>query len=137
MEIKDLKKNSAAISAGEWVSNIPDMGDLRLKVRGLSSPVVSTLRARKERSVPRNERNRDGSLRQSTARRISSEILAEAVLMDWEGITENGKAVPYNKELATKWLTDLDFQDFADAVAWSSMLVDRGVSDETEELAGN
>jgi hypothetical protein len=137
MEIKDLKKNSSAISAGQWVDDIPDMGELRLKVRGLSSPAVSALRARKERAVPRKQRNRDGTLKQATAMRISSEILAEIVLIDWEGITDGGKPVPYDKALATKWLTDLDYQDFANAGAWAAMLVDRGESDELEELAGN
>lgn len=137
MEIKDIKKNFASISAGEWVSDIPDMGSLRLQVRGLSSPAVTALRSRKERAVERKERNRDNSLKMESAMRISAELLAEVVLIDWDGITDNGKVIPYDLKLATKWLTDLDYQDFANAVAWAAMLVDRGDNEKTVELAGN
>lgn len=137
MEIKDLKKDSAKIAEGQWVQDIPDMGDLRLMVRGLSSPVVSAARSRKERSATRKERHRDGTLKHETAARITSELLAEVVLMDWDGITSGGKPVKYDAATAAAWLTDPDYQDFANAVAWAALLVDRGEQEITEDLAGN
>lgn len=137
MDIKDIKKNAAEITGGQWVGDIPDMGDLRLRVRGLSSPQVIAIRSRKERAVPRKERLRDGSLRPETGLRISGEVLHEAVLLDWSGLTSDGKPVKYDAALAAEWCTNPDYQDFASAVAWSAMVVDRGDADRTEELAGN
>lgn len=137
MDIKDLKKNSSNIAAGVWVGDIPDMGSLRLLVRGLSSPAVSTARSLKERSVPRKGRLRDGTLKHTEALRISAEILYEVVLLDWDGITNDGKPVKFDKALAKEWLTDPDYQDFANATAWAAMLVDRGEAETTEDVAGN
>ena len=137
MEIKDLKRNSGMIAKGQWIGEIPDMGDLRLLVRGLTSPSVSALRAQKERSVPRKHRQRDGSLKMETALRISSELLHEVVLLDWDGITMDGKPVKYDATLAKEWLTDPDYQDFANAVAWAAMVADRGEEETTAELVGN
>lgn len=137
MEVKDLKSNSAAIAEGQWVGDIPDMGNLRVLVRGLSSPAVASARARKERIAPRKDRNRDGSLKTAVALQIAAEVLHESVLLDWDGITNEGKPVPYDVKLAKQWLTDPDYKDFANAVAWASMVVDRGEADQIDDIAGN
>ncbi len=137
MDINDLKRNSAAAAEGQWISDIPDLGDVRLRVRGLSSPKVIALRSRKERAVPRKERLRDGSLAPEAAILISGEVLHEAVLLDWDGITSGGKPVKYDPKLAAEWCTNPDFSDFANAVAWAALVVDRGKAEETGDLAGN
>lgn len=137
MDINDLKRDSAAASEGKWIADIPDLGNVRLRVRGLSSPKVIALRSRKERAVPRKERMRDGSLTPETAIRIGGEVLHEAVLLDWDGLTSDGKPVKYDPKLAADWCTNPDFQDFSNAVAWAAMVVDRGAADMTEDLAGN
>lgn len=137
MEIKDLKSNSTAIAAGQWVGEIPDMGNLRLRVRGLSSPAVASIRARKERTATRKDRNRDGSLKTSVGLRIAAEVLFEAVLLDWDGITDEGKPVPYDTKLAKEWLTDPDYREFANATAWAAMVVDRGEADQIDDISGN
>lgn len=137
MDIQSLKKNSAAIAEGQWIDDIPNMGDLRLKVRGASSTYVVGVRARKQRAVPRNERMRDGSLTPETTIRIETEVLHEAVLLDWDGLTDGGKPVKYDQTLAREWLTNPDFRDFADAVVWASHVADRGVADQIEDAGKN
>lgn len=137
MEIGSLKRDAAGIEAGQWVGDIPNMGNLRLRVRGFSSPSVVTARSRKERAVERKERRRDGGLKPEAAMRVLSETLHEVVLLDWDGITEDGKPVPYSKELAKTWLTDPNMQPFNDAVSWAAMVVDNGEADKAEEIAGN
>lgn len=137
MEISTLKRDSAAVAAGQWVGDIPGMGDVRLRVRGLSSPVVVAVRSRKERKVPRDQRERDGSLRPEIGLVVFGEVLHEAVLLEWDGLTDGGEPVPYSAELAEQWLTDPDFAFFADAVVYAAQIVDKGQVDAKGELAGN
>jgi len=133
MEISSVKKNAAIIAAGQWVDDIPNMGDVRLKVCGLSSPAAIALRGRLERAVPPDQRERDGSLKPAAGMAVLKEVLHKAVLQDWDNITDGGKPVPYDADLAHRWLTDPDFENFADAVVWAARVVDRGVT-ETEAV---
>jgi hypothetical protein len=135
MEISAFKRDSNNVKAGQWIGDIPGMGDLRLRVRGLSTPTAVAYRSRLERAVPRNERDRDGSLKPEQMVEVFSKVMLEHILIDWDGITQNGKPVPYSKELATEWLTNPDFRPFADAVAWAAGVVDRG-GEETEGELG-
>jgi hypothetical protein len=137
MEISTLKRDSAAVAAGQWVGEIPGMGDVRLRVRGLSSPVVVAVRSRKERKVPRDQRERDGSLKPEIGLVLFGEVLHEAVLLGWDGLTDGGEPVPYSEEMAKAWLTDPDFAFFADAVVYAAQIVDKGQADSTESLKGN
>lgn len=137
MEISAIRRDAAAAAAGQWVNDIPGMGDLRLRVRGLSSPVVTALRDRKERKVPKNKRQRDGRLTPAASIEVISEVFHEVVLLDWDGLTDQGKVVPYDRELAKKWLSDPDFAQFTDAVAWAAGVVDRGTQDEAEDVGND
>lgn len=137
MDIALLTVDAEAISEGQWVNEIPRLGDVRLRVRGLTSPEVESLRARKLRAVPTNERSRDGMPNHAAMTRITGEVLYEAVLLDWDGIVQDGKPVPYSKELAREWLTNPRFRKFADAVAQAATFVDNGEAEATEALAGN
>lgn len=141
MDVSALKRNSASVEAGQWVSDIPGMEDVRLRVRGLNSPTVVTLRARKERLVSKNGRERNGQLKADVALRIFGEVLLEAVLFDWDGFTEGEgdakKAIPYSKDLAKQWLSDPDFIAFNDAVTYAAQVVDRGGAEEQEEVEKN
>ncbi|MGB3834823.1 MAG: hypothetical protein WA975_23495 [Mesorhizobium sp.] len=131
MEISAFRRDSKVVEAGQWIGDIPGMGDLRLRVRGLSTPTAVAYRSRLERAVPRNKRDRDGSLKPEQSLEVFSQVLLEHVLFDWDGITQDGKPVPYSKDLAAEWLTNPDFRPFADAVAWAAGVVDRG-GEETE-----
>ena len=133
MELAGLKRDSAKVEAGEWVSDIPGFGDARLRVRGLESSVFATLRSRKERKVARDDRERDGSLKPAAARRVFGEALAECILLEWDGLTEGGKPLPYDEARAREFCTNPDFSPFADAVVWAASYVDRArVADKAE-----
>lgn len=137
MDLSNLKRDSGQIEAGQWVSDIPGMDDLRLRVRGLTSPTVSALRGRKQRKVSKNGRNSDGTIKSDIEMRIFGEVLFEVVLLEWDGLTDNGKPVPYDRELAKQWLTNPDYMPFADAVTWAAQLVDRGLAEQQGGLEKN
>lgn len=45
------------------------------------------------------------------ARQITTRVLAEAVLLDWEGVAKDGKALKYTPELGYQYLIDPRFRD--------------------------
>lgn len=140
MDIDSLQVNPEAISEGRWIKDLPQMGDLELLVRGMTSPQVIDLRRKKVQGVPRNMRNRDGSPHYSEMVRITTEVLHEAVLLDWKGLVQKGKPIKYDKDLAKLWLTDPRFRRFADAVVEAAEYVDNSSVDAAafdEDVAGN
>jgi len=137
MDVANFTREVEGISSGQWVGDLRDMGDVKLKVRGLTSPLVVNVRSRKERKVPKQDRERDGTLRTDVALRIFGEVLFEVVLLDWSGITSNGEPLPYDKETAYAWCTDPRFTMFADAVTAAANIVDRGMAAAEEQLTGN
>lgn len=137
MDIKSIKRDPKKIDDGQWVSDIPDMGDLRLKVRGMSAVTVRDTRSKLERAVPKEHRRRDGSLTAAAGMSVLGQTAFEAILQDWDGLTEDGKPIPYTRALAKEWLTNPEFEAFLDAVVWAANVVDRGQADLTEEVAEN
>lgn len=137
MDIEDIKKDSSLIEAGTWVDRIPNMGDLRLRVRGMGSKQAINHRSSLERAVDKKGRSRDGSLKLSVSMDIAIQVLLNVCLLEWDGLKQKGKPVEYSKELAALWLTDPNYRNFADAVAWAAGVVDRGSADSEEELTGN
>jgi len=55
-----------------------------------------------------------GSIPEDTGRDLWAGLLADAILLDWKHITENGKAVKYSKEVAKQKL--IQYEDFFDLV---------------------
>lgn len=135
MDISALKRDSVAISEGQWVSDIPGMGEVRMRVRGFSSTAAVELRARKERAIPKDQRNRDGSLKPDVASALFSDVLADAILLDVEGLTAGGKAL--DVDAVRGLLRDPDYAPLADAVAWAASAVDKGMADAAEDLGKN
>lgn len=137
MDIKSLFADHKNIQNGVWVKDIPDFGEVHLKVRGLRSPQYREALDRANRAVPRNKRDVDGTPFLSERHRIAAQLMYEVVLLDWRGLTHEGVEVPYTRDLAKEWCTNPDYAQFADAVAYSAQLVDRGYAEELAEVVGN
>jgi hypothetical protein len=137
MDIQNLTRDIEGISAGQWVGDLPGCDDARVRVRGMTSPVVRTLRSRKERQAPKDDRERDGSLTDAARLRITREVLHEAVLLDWDGFTSGGQVLPYSADMAGKLLLDPKLERFADIVAYAANIVDNSTAEKVEVLAKN
>jgi hypothetical protein len=137
MDISNFKRNVAASEGGEWVGDIPGFGDARLKVRGIGSKLYTEVVARLSRAAPAEDRMRDRSLKPEATMRIMGQAMHEAVLLDWDGFSDGGKALPYDKALAELWLTEPEFRPFLDAVVWAAGVVENGRAEEAKELEKN
>jgi len=136
MEIKSFKRDAKAAQDGRWVDDIPNMPNVRLKVRGLSCFAATSLRRAKERAVPRDGRER-GAIKLAVEQRITREVLHEAILMDWEGLTDQDSPFPYSFEAAGLMLKDPDYDIFAGAVAWAAGVADTEDKEVEEDQLGN
>jgi hypothetical protein len=137
MDIANLKKSTDKVEGGAWVMDIPQMGELRLRVRGLGSEVYKALFARKQRAVPKDQRERDGSIKDDVLHRIRGEALHETILLEWDGLTAGGKPYPFDKEVALTWLTDQTFEDFHYAVLYAAGVVGKDRGEKVDNLSKN
>lgn len=140
MDIKDLYRSPEqlrSVEAGVWVDRIPNLGEVELRVRGMSSDLYKSSLEEALRLVPRKLRDRDGTPFLSERKRIITDLLHRVILLDWRGITEDGKVLPYSRERAQQWCTDPSYAHFADAVVYAASIVDNGQAELEEEVTGN
>jgi hypothetical protein len=141
VKITALKVNTARAERGDWVPDIPNMGDVKLKVRGFSNTDFTAFMAKQVAAVGRDKRvgNRAGAaLLPGVIDEIMARGMVEAILVDWKGLTdENDKPLPYSKEMATKFITDPDYRPFRDAVSYAAGVVEEFEADKVEGVVGN
>ena len=118
MELADISVNIEKLEQGDWVDQIPGMGDARLKVRGIGNADYNALQERLVAAVPPSQRI-EGRPVESEITRIVDECLIETVLIDWDSIFVNGQPVAYSKGLARRLITHPSLKRFRNAVAWA------------------
>ena len=130
MKLSDLKVDAAKVEQGAWVENIPDMGDLRLKVRGINNADWRRIQTMMIQSVPRSKRV-NGRIVADEQDRIMSICLQSAGLLDWENLQgDDGAPVAYSKEKAAELLTKPEYRAFRDGVLYAATVVgEQAVSD--------
>jgi hypothetical protein len=134
MKISQLEVDQKIVEEGHWVSNIPELTGVRLKVRGSSNKDWRRMAQRLINAVPRKLRA-NGMLDPDEADKISATILLHTGLLDWEGIeNDDGTPIPYDKKKAAQYLTG---ERFRAGVQFACDQVAQGIEDEVEEIAGN
>lgn len=132
MELSALKIDSAKINAGEWISDIPGFGDIRLKVRGFDNPDFRRRQSELVGALPKARRN-DPAATDALMR----QLIVETILQDWSGITVNGKALSYSPEKAAEIVGDPDNKLFLDGVSWAASQVGVIRDENLKDDAGN
>lgn len=133
MKLSDIRIDAEAIEEGRWVENIPDMGDLRLKVRGFGNADYKRLQAKLTAALPRVKRQDPAE-----GERIFAKLLVETVLQDWDGITgDDDQPVAFDKDTAAKFLADPSLAPFREAVMYAAALVGRENAETAEDDAKN
>lgn len=110
----DMKKNygtnKVLENEGVWV----DLGDgASIKVARVGNKENTTLV--KRLTAPHKVAIRANKLPDEIWEKITIEAVASTILLDWKGLKEDGKLIPYSKENAVQLLTD--YKDFRDQVS--------------------
>lgn len=140
MKLSAIAVDAAVIEQGEWVGDLPEMGDLRLKVRGANNADWRRLQAKLMAAVPR-QRRAGGRIDPDESDRITAACLQSACLIDWDGLeNEDGSPLPYSKAAASDLLTKPEYRAFRDAVLWAANVVGEAVTadkDTSEKNSGS
>jgi hypothetical protein len=122
MKLNEIAVDVEREEEGDW-TDIPTLPGIRVKIRSIHSAAHRRLQSKLMRRVTRaTVRGADVDIDEID--RINTRCLLEAVLLDWEGITDDkGKPVPYSREMAETLLTDRKYRKFRDGVAWAAQEV--------------
>lgn len=110
MRISQIKTARRNIEEGAWVSHIPNLPGIKLKVRGLYNTEAMKIFADARLSMTEEEWNKP-----EVQEELDVRVLAEAVIVDWDGIlddtdepSEKGEYPPleYDPEVAKMLLAD-------------------------------
>jgi len=136
MDINAIRSDRKAIEEGTWIEGIPEMGELRLKVRGMTNPDYQRMLQRLIAAVPRSKRE-GGRVDPVEMERIIGSTLHATVLLDWDGVKVGHEAKPYDSKLAFQLCTDPEYVRFMKAVAWAASEVDDRNAEAEKADAGN
>ncbi len=137
MRLNDIAIDPVKFEQGAWVENIPEMGGLRLKVRGIGNADFRRLSAKLYEAEPRQYKV-GGKLDPERQDAITATCLVNTVLIDWDGLRDqNDQPIPYSKDFARELLTKPEFRRFREAVTWAASVVADDVAADTEEAGKN
>ncbi len=131
MKLKNLLVNSERLEQGAWVGEIPEMGNLRLNVRGFGNREDKRIQARELEKLPRAQRAR-GKISDEAQDAIMNARLKGAILLGWEGLEEeDGSPVAMTPDLVETILTDPDYGKLRTSIIWAASIV----AEDEEECA--
>jgi hypothetical protein len=136
MKLTALQIDPDRVETGEWVSDLPDAGDLRIKTRGLNCAAFQRLQAAKLRALPRAAR-RNGQIDPQIMRQISVECVAEACLQGWENLEDESGPILFSREKARELAQDKRFQPLHDAWVAAAAQVGDNRADDVDATVGN
>lgn len=130
MKMNSVKVDNAAIESEEgiWQGDLPELGDIRVKVRGLNNKQYRLKFEAMGRALPPSKR-KNGSIDPIERDRLIGICMLEHVLQDWENV-EDPDPVPYSKEQARIYLTDANYQKFRDGVFIAASRVGEMIEEE-------
>ena len=101
----DIKKLYGTDQTKETDGVWKDMGDgLRMRIARIGNPNYN--KRFQALSKPHRRALQRGSLSDDVAEKLLVQCLAETIVLDWEGVEEKGKVIPYSQENAIRILTE-------------------------------
>lgn len=126
------------LAPGEWIDDIQDQPDLRLKVRSTNFKPYRVAITSISRRFGKRLKTPEGLVEFQAA---IGKPLAEHILLDWQGVKNGGVELAYSREVALAVLTADDDHgigaEFRKAVEQAGDEVAKKLAESTEELAGN
>jgi len=113
----DIKKLYGTDKVKEKEGVMHDMGE-GLKMRLARIGNTNYQKRFEVLSKPHKRALRKGSLSNEIAEKLLIQCLAETIVLDWEGLEEDGVEVPYSTENAIRILTDYrDLREYVNDLA--------------------
>lgn len=123
MKLSSAALNIDAINGGEWVANLPGLGDFTVKVKGVGNEEYRLLVSRLTRDALRTKRAGE-ELSTAEVDAIGVRALLETVLIDWANLTDDaGAQIPYSMDRAQEFLADPRYRPIRDGVEWAARIV--------------
>ncbi|MFX4220699.1 MAG: hypothetical protein ACMVO3_06715 [Thalassobaculum sp.] len=113
MDLSRFKTDTALEDEGVWTT-IDAASDAEIRIARIGNRRYRETMAK--RLKPYRRALRAGTLDDSVTERLTAEVLAETVLLDWRGLTVDGAPLPYSRETARDLLLDPAYRDFRDLV---------------------
>lgn len=113
MDLTRFKADPQLEDEGVWTSIDAGTG-ARIKIARIGNRRYREAMTRRLKPYRRALRN--GTLDERVTEQITAEVLAETVLLDWQGLTDGGTPLTYSAEAARNLLCDARFKDFRDLV---------------------
>lgn len=137
MKITDLKLNLEQVDNGIWVSDIPELEGVSFLVRGTESQAYQRAMRKALQGVGRKARM--AAINDPTKYEdLTNRLIAEHLLLDWKGVDDDdGKAIPFDRALATTLMTSREYTPFRRAVLYAVERVDTNTAETKEEILGN
>ena len=136
MKLSDRKIDLQKREEGAWVKDIPEFGDLELKVRGSGNKDWARMEQKLIAAVPRQRRV--NGLEPEDRLRINSALILKCSLLDWRGIENGtGEPLPYSEEVAKQYLSNPEYEAFVWACVWAANVVAEQGQEEIEQDAKN
>ena len=101
----DVRKLFGVDTKKEQEGVVHDMGEgLKMRIARIGNPNYQ----KKFQTLSRPHRRalKRGTLADDVAEQLLVQCLAETIVLDWEGLEEGGKEIPYSLENAIRILTD-------------------------------
>lgn len=134
MKLSDMTVDPLAIETGEWVDNIPDCYDLRIKARGLNNQDYKRMQQRLLRNASRADRMPDRW--SDTLDLVQTKCLAETCLIDIENFVHpDGKPVTVAE--AKTLILEPKYRPVRDAVLYAASLIGQAKADDLADAAKN
>lgn len=140
MDLKSIKVDTARGERGDWIENIPGMGDLRLKVRSFNNADYQAFMAAEYAKVTASDRVGgvpSGPVVSKVRDAIVVRGMVAHILKDWQNLQENGQVVDYSEEMAMNYLADPDYRAFSEAVSQAAVDVEKVREAEVQAVVGN
>lgn len=116
MEILNLRTDASKEREGVWVKL-----DATTEVKVRYTDTLAFNRATRAKFAPFRKNLKavagDTVVSDEQGEQITVDLLVDEVLLDWRGITEHGKQVPYSKDKAREYLKMKAFRDMVETAA--------------------
>jgi len=134
MDLTRFKADPVREDDGVW-AEIDSATGARVKIARIGNRRYREAMSRRLKPYRRALRN--GTLDERVTERITAEVLAETVLLDWDGLYEGDRLLPYAPDTAKRILADDAYKDFRDLVVELASDLDLYREQELEEAEKN